>query len=147
MTMSNQFEQFLEKEGALVYRTQGRSMRPMLHENRDLVVLIPLKGTPSKYDVVLYRRGEQYVLHRVIAPGEKYCLIRGDSTYNLEKVSNDNIFAVLESFVRNGRSFSADSLLYRLYVRIRCGTFPFRSIIHKLRRRAAAAARRAGLKK
>ena len=33
------FEEILEKDGKLVYKTKGVSMNPMLYQNRDLVVI------------------------------------------------------------------------------------------------------------
>ena len=33
------FEELLQKDGRLVYRTRGVSMEPMLRQNRDLVVI------------------------------------------------------------------------------------------------------------
>ncbi len=60
------FEEILEKDGKLVYKTKGVSMNPMLYQNRDLVVIEVPKGRLKKYDVALYKRGKSYVLHRVI---------------------------------------------------------------------------------
>ena len=37
--MSVTFEELLEKDGRLVYKTKGVSMLPMLHQNRDLVII------------------------------------------------------------------------------------------------------------
>ncbi len=35
----NTFESLLARDGWLVYKTRGISMQPMLHENRDLVII------------------------------------------------------------------------------------------------------------
>ena len=50
------FEEILKRDGVLVYRTQGVSMRPMLKQNRDLVTIRPVPGRLKKYDVPLYRK-------------------------------------------------------------------------------------------
>ena len=60
------FESLLERDGKLVYKTRGISMLPMLHENRDLVVIERADKRLKPGDVALYRRGGQYVLHRVL---------------------------------------------------------------------------------
>ena len=52
------FEEILSKDGKLVYKTKGVSMNPMLYQNRDLVVIVPVKERLKKYDVALYRRGK-----------------------------------------------------------------------------------------
>lgn len=60
------FESLLARNGRLVYKTRGVSMKPMLHENRDLVIISVPQKRLQPYDVDLYRRGSKYVLHRVI---------------------------------------------------------------------------------
>ena len=61
------FEQILERDGKLVYKTRGISMLPLLRQDRDLVVIEKKNNEPLKrFDVALYKRGEKYVLHRVI---------------------------------------------------------------------------------
>ena len=52
------FEEILEKDGKLVYKTKGVSMNPMLYQNRDLVVIEVPRGRLKKYDVALYKRGK-----------------------------------------------------------------------------------------
>ena len=64
--MTTTFEQLLAQDGRLVYKTKGTSMEPMLRQNRDLVIIEVPASRLKKYDVALYRRGESYVLHRVV---------------------------------------------------------------------------------
>ena len=74
------FEEILARDGVLVYKTRGVSMEPMLAQGRDLVVIRVPSSRPGKNDVALYRRGESYVLHRVIDVRDGYYLMRGDNT-------------------------------------------------------------------
>ena len=53
----NTFETLLARDGRLVYKTRGISMKPMLYENRDLVIISVPQGRLQPYDVALYRRG------------------------------------------------------------------------------------------
>ena len=64
--MKHKIEEILQKEGCLVTTTAGVSMYPMLRNRRDTVVIRPAAGRLKKYDVALYKRGESYVLHRVV---------------------------------------------------------------------------------
>ena len=64
------FEEALERDGKLVYRTRGTSMEPMLRQDRDLVVLEPVNGRLQRFDVALYRRGGQCRVPRDI-PAEQ----------------------------------------------------------------------------
>lgn len=59
-------EETLLRDGKLVYKTRGIRMRPLLHQERDLVVIEVPTGRLKKYDVALYKRGTDTVLHRVI---------------------------------------------------------------------------------
>ena len=100
------FEEILEKDGKLVYKTKGVSMNPMLYQNRDLVVIEPVKGRLKELDVALYRRGRSYVLHRVIAVNDDGTyLIRGDNTYSDEIVPDSAVLGVLTEFVRDGKQY------------------------------------------
>lgn len=63
------FEDILARDGKLVYKTRGVSMEPMLRQNRDLVVIRVPSSRLKKYDVALYKRGDNYVLHRVVGVG------------------------------------------------------------------------------
>lgn len=113
------FEKILDTDGILTYRTQGRSMEPMLHEMRDVVTLV--RKTPQrcrKYDVVLYKRGGKYILHRVVEVREHDYVILGDNCCSYEYgITDDDILAVMAAFIRKGRSYSADDPRYLRYVR------------------------------
>ena len=69
------FEDILARDGKLVYKTRGVSMEPMLRQNRDLVVIRVPSSRLKKYDVALYKRGDNYVLHRVVGVGDGHYLI------------------------------------------------------------------------
>ena len=97
--MTTTFEQLLAQDGRLVYKTKGTSMEPMLRQNRDLVIIEVPASRLKKYDVALYRRGESYVLHRVVDVKEDCYLIRGDNTYTLENVPDRAVLGVLTGFV------------------------------------------------
>ncbi len=122
------FEEILARDGRLVYKTRGCSMLPMLHQNRDIVVIEPPNGRLKKYDVALYRRHGKYILHRIIRVNEKDYTARGDNNYFRERgVRDEDVVGVLVSFVRNGREHSVNDFGYRLYARLRCASYPFRS--------------------
>ena len=141
------FEEILVRDGRLIYKTKGVSMEPMLRQNRDLVVIGVPEGRLNKYDVALYRRGKDYVLHRVIGVRDGFYLIRGDNTYALERVPDTAVIGVLTGFVRKGRQYSASDAGYMRYVRAWCFLYPLRKTNILLRRLAGSLARRMGLKR
>lgn len=132
-------EDILKRDGVLVYKTRGKSMLPMLRQNRDLVTIRPVSGRLKRFDVPLYRRKSGgYLLHRIIAVTENGYVIRGDNTYTNETdVTDSDIVGVLTSFRRNGKDCSVDSKSYRLYVRVWNALYPFRKVRNKIKRSLA----------
>lgn len=140
-----EFEELLTRDGFLVYKTRGVSMEPMLHQNRDLVIIRNPSSRLQKYDVALYRRGKGYVLHRVIGVEKDHYLIRGDNTYSVEIVPDEAVIGVLTSFKRKGKEIGTDNRLYQFYVRFWDAIYPIRALYAHFRLAAIRAARRAGL--
>ena len=147
--MAITLEQLLERDGRLVYKTKGISMLPMLHQNRDLVIIEVPEGRLQKYDVALYKRGTSYVLHRVMEAREGYYLIRGDNTYRMEHVPDSAVIGVLKGFVRKGKSFEVTDPGYQRYVRFWTQIYPLRRVFvlskRKVRRALRNAAEKLGL--
>ena len=143
--MTTTFEELLRRDGKLIYKTKGVSMLPMLRQNRDLVIIEPPKGRLWPKDVALYRRGKDYVLHRVIRVENGYYLIRGDNTYALEKVPDQAVLGVLTGFVRKGKQHRVTDRGYLLYVHVWCVLYPLRYLFARTRWLAYAAAKKLGL--
>ena len=129
------FESLLDRDGKLVYKTKGSSMKPMLRQNRDLVVIEKPAGRLRRHDVALYRRGQSYVLHRVIRVRDRDYAIRGDNTYRMETgITDADILGVLTSFVRDGKEHTVTDFSYRTYVLLWCALYPLRfAAYHALR--------------
>ena len=131
------FEELLARDGKLVYKTRGVSMEPMLRQDRDIVVIQAITSPLKPLDVAFYKRGDQYVLHRVInCQDDCYC-IRGDNTYVMEVVPRDAVLGVLVSFQRNGKTVSTDNDIYKLYARVWTGIYPLRFLCVKGKRLVA----------
>ena len=131
-------EDILKRDGVLIYKTRGASMRPMLKQNRDLVTVRPTAGRLKKYDIPLYRRrGGGYVLHSIIKVTENGYIIRGDNTFVKERnVTDGDIIGVLTQFRRKGKDHSVESAGFRLYSRIWNFIYPLRWAAHEARRLA-----------
>ncbi len=139
------FEDILARDGRLVYKTRGVSMEPMLRQNRDLVVIQVPDSRLKKYDVALYRRGKDYVLHRVIGVADGHYLIRGDNNYAVETVPFGAVIGVLTGFQRKGKQHDVTERGYGLYVRLWHALYPLRARYMRLCRFAVCAARRLGI--
>lgn len=125
------FQTILEREQRLVYKGKGTSMLPMLRPERDMVVFVPRKERLKKYDVALYMRGNTYIAHRVIKVQENGYLTRGDNTYIMETVPEEDVIGVLTHFVRNGKQYHVYHKGYRMYSCLWCALFPVRFALRK----------------
>lgn len=128
-------EEALEKEGKYVGPTFGVSMRPMLKEGRDVVVILPKSGRLRFPDVALYKRGNDYVLHRVIGLTENGYVIRGDNCLGEEQVPEEQVFGVLTEFFRGNKRVECTDKHYLRYAERRVKTYPFRLFFAKIKRR------------
>ena len=131
------FEEELEKNGTLVFTNKGRSMMPLLRQDRDLMV-IEKKGPErcKKYDAVLFKRGEQYVMHRILQVRPEDYYIVGDNCPRGESVREEQILGVLKQVVRDGKTISVEDPAYLRYVHLWCDAYPLRAGVLYLRDKA-----------
>ena len=131
MKASN-IEEILGTRGVYVSTTSGVSMMPMLRDRRDTIIVKPATERLKKYDVALYRRGESYVLHRVIKVLPDSYIIRGDNCIAKEYgITDDDVLGVLVEFYRKDKHISVNKRSYRMYSALICAAHPF--VVLKLR--------------
>lgn len=128
-------EEMLSAQGYWVSTTVGWSMFPMLRDRRDSIVLYPADRPIRRYDVVLYKYGDNYILHRVLKIYPDHFMIRGDNCFVMENVPRTQILGVLGEFYRGDKKIDMQGLPYRLYVRIWRLLYPVRLLLHKGRAR------------
>lgn len=137
-------EDVLAREGVYVGTTAGVSMWPLLRHRRYTVVVEPCAGRLRVHDVPLYRRGDAYVLHRIVEVRPDSYVICGDNCVEKERgVTDEQILGVLAGLYRDDRPVSLDSRAYRAYVRAWCALYPVRRIWKRARAKAARALRSA----
>jgi len=132
--MTNAIERQLAEAGYYVSTTVGASMRPMLRNRSDRVIIRPVEGRLSKWDLPLYKRPDgKYVLHRVIGVKDGYYIIRGDNTFAKEIVPDEWILGVVTEFYRGDRHVMADDKGYRRYAAFWHAIYPLRWMLHSMR--------------
>ena len=119
-------EEVLLIEGKYVGPTVGTSMLPMLKERRDTIVVRPKTEKLKPLDVALYRRGNAYVLHRVLTPTEAGYIIRGDNCYSDEIIPEEDVFGVLTEFFSKNKHILCTDKNYLRYAHRRVKTYKFR---------------------
>ena len=131
--------------GAQVCITEtGTSMQPMLHSQKDTAVLKKPQARLKKYDLALYRRENgAFVLHRVVAVTENGYVMCGDNQTVVEHgITDANIIAVVKSFTRNSKEYTAENRLYRFYSRVWTNTRFIRRLYRGGKRRIFTCLRR-----
>lgn len=140
------FEEMLKVKGYLLYTNVGVSMMPLLRERRDIIEIRPLQGRAKRYDAILYKHGNKYILHRVLKVRPQDYVICGDHNFRREYgITDDQILGVMTRVIRDGKSIYPTDWKYRLYVHLWCDFYHvraailyakmlFRSASHRLKR-------------
>ncbi len=129
------YEEYLEKNGTLIYRNVGVSMLPLIKQGRDLFIVKKKSANRcKKYDVVLFKRADnKYVLHRIIKVNPDDYVTRGDNCINKEYgVKDEDIIGVMTSFIRKNKEYSVDNRLYKLYSVLWCRVYFLRRVYQRL---------------
>ncbi len=115
----NHIDEILKEKGVYVGGIKGDSMMPMLRQETDRVIVETPKQKPKKYDVVLYKRDERYVMHRIVKVcGKDGYIIRGDNRINNERdITTDRIIGVMTGFFRGNDLIEVTDERYLQYVK------------------------------
>lgn len=138
--MKSNIEKEINDNGSILYEVKGSSMRPLIRQDKDLCIIVKAPKILNKYDVVLYKRDTQIILHRIIAIKNGKYVIAGDNCYQKEyDVNKNNIIGILKSVERNSKisrrqkSLELSSTKQKFYAHIWCDFFPVRYLILKLK--------------
>lgn len=125
---NSSIEAELAEKGKIIYPNVGVSMRPLIKQGRDVMVIEKPQGRLKRYDGVLFiRRDGAYVMHRVLKVRENDYVICGDNCIRKEYgITDDDVIGVLSAVIRNGREIKATDLSYRIYVHLWCDLFYLR---------------------
>lgn len=126
-------EDAVAEQGVYIGPTVGVSMLPMLKNRRDTIVVKPKTERLKRLDVALYKRGDDYVLHRVLAPVEGGYIIRGDNCYSDENVPEEAVFGVLTEFFRKDKHILCTDKKYLRYAERRVKTYRFRRFFVRIK--------------
>lgn len=113
-------EDYLVSEGVIIYKVIGKSMEPMIRQNRDLVTIIKKEPNVrcSENDVVLFKKKQKLVLHRIIEvlPNGRYNIL-GDNCAKIEKnIKEEDIIGIMSAFYRDGVHYDMSNSVYVNYV-------------------------------
>ena len=109
----------LQNGGTVRFAPKGTSMRPMLRQGLDTVVLSPLPEQLKPYDLPLYQRENgQYVLHRIVAVRDGAYTCIGDNQFEYEYgVTHDQMIGLVTAYYREDKLCKVSGLRYWIYCR------------------------------
>ncbi len=124
-----------EKKLILPLNVIGLSMKPLLREHRDTVLLKKYEGNLKKYDIALFKRADgSYALHRVVKVCDSSYSFCGDHQITIEEgITDEMIIAVAEGVYRDEKYIPCDRFSYKLYSVIRVSLFPLRRFTFKIK--------------
>lgn len=134
-------EDQLEKD-EIIQTTIGYSMYPMLINRKTLVKIKKVDYKLDKYDLPLYKRKDQYVIHRIIEVRENSYIIRGDNTYVNEIVPFNGVIGIVDAFYRKGKWYSIENKNYKRYIYLWSKTYCIRKILVNIKRKISSWKRR-----
>lgn len=127
----------LAREGAAPPVTiflEGDSMRPLIRRGRDPVTVVPLQRELKKGDVVLFKLGERYIVHRVWRMKDRFVQTFGDNCWNPEPwFPQEQVLGQVVRLVRNGRTVRLDTPAARAWGRGWMAIHPVRKCYKRLR--------------
>ena len=95
--------EILEQTGKYTSFTAGRSMWPLIHHQKDNIIVVKPEGRLKKYDIALYEHNGKYIMHRVIEVHPDHYIIIGDNCITKEYVTDDMVCGELIGFYKNGK--------------------------------------------
>lgn len=135
--MEQSIKEILDKYGQYTGLTMGDSMWPLIHQQKDNIIVVKPKERLKKYDIPVYvTSGGKYIMHRIIKVYDDHYVIMGDNLLKKEYVTDDMICGVLVGFYKNGKKYIDlnKNKMYRFYSKLWVALRPFRKIILVLHR-------------
>jgi len=126
----------LENGGRSHLVVTGISMHPTLRHGKDRVELVPPPQKLKRGDLILYRRsGGRYILHRIVSKPEAGSFTcSGDNQWQPETVTENQVIALVDTYIRGKKRIPVNSWYCRLYVQLVVLFFPVRRPFLALRR-------------
>ena len=137
MNEFNSIREILDTCGQYTGLTVGTSMNPLIHHQKDNIIVVKNKERLKKYDVPVYQdKSGKYIMHRIVEVHPDHYIIIGDNLMAKEYVTDDMIVGKLVGFYKNGKHYidCENNKLYKLYSRVWVALYPVRPVYHFAKR-------------
>ncbi len=138
------YENALERLGTIIFTVRGISMRPLFRAMTDAILVKKCDPESLKnLDIVLFKRGEQYVLHRIVdRKSDGRFVIAGDNCCGADIVRPQDILGIVTSAQRGDKPIKLDGVRYDLYEKLWCKPYKFRFVVLSCKFKIRSIARR-----
>ena len=113
-----EIRELISKGNTVTIRAKGNSMNPFIEHLRDEITLGPWKDEDIRKGCVALVKDNKgnYLVHRIIRREKETVTLIGDGNVGLyETAETDNIIGIMYSVTRNGKVWSTDSKVWKLY--------------------------------
>lgn len=130
-------KEILSENGIYTGLTSGNSMEPLIHHQKDTIIVVKPKGRLEKYDIPVYvTKSGKYIMHRIVKVCDDHYIIIGDNRLNKEYVTDDMVIGKLKGFYKNGKKYIdlETNKAYKIYSRVWVALYPLRPIYQFVKR-------------
>lgn len=118
-TTMSEIRQLISEGKAVTITAKGYSMNPFIAHLKDKITLGPCNDDQIRKGAVVLARDSRgkFVIHRIIKREGDIITLRGDGNYlrTIEKARVSDVIALMYSVTKKRRTYSVQSLRWRLY--------------------------------
>lgn len=116
--MMEEIRQLISEGKTVTITVKGNSMNPFVVHLRDQMTLGPWKQEDIRKGTVALVRDTRgnHLIHRIIEVRPDRVVLLGDGNVKLTETATwDNIIGIMYSITRKGRSYTPQSMIWRIY--------------------------------
>lgn len=132
MLKEESIKDILDEYGQYTGLTMGASMWPLIHQQKDNIIVLKPQGRLKKYDIPVYvTKSGKYIMHRIVEVNDDHYIIIGDNLLTREYVTDDMICGELVGFYKNGKKYidCKKNKAYLFYSKLWVALLPIRPAI------------------
>ena len=117
-TMMEEVRVLINEGKTVTITVKGNSMNPFMVHLRDQMTLGPWKNEDLRKGTVALVRDTHgnHLIHRIIKRDKNAVILLGDGNIaQTETATLDNVIGIMYSITRKGRTYTPDSLVWRIY--------------------------------
>lgn len=125
-------KEILENKGIYTGLTMGASMEPLIHQQKDNIIVVKPEGRLKKYEIPVYvTNNGKYIMHRIVKVCDDHYIIVGDNLLRKEYVTDDMIVGKLAGFYKNGKKYIdlSSNKKYIIYSKLWVALLPVRPVL------------------